>query len=810
MAKNGISASPQGRVKVLQAALVSPPFSTLSYLPVAGFSADFWQPGLRLAVPLGRQLRAAVLLEVKEIDLAEQEFTLKEAAWPLEQYGPQGGPLLSPQYLEYAAQFALRQAQPVGRILSNMLPAGLRSVDLRLRFFSPTLPQDIDLRHTLKLAAAERAELAQLWQGGQGKILRSRENADEEYYALKKSPPWPVRPGASKQIAILEYLEGRTQVSRRRLLHELGADASATLKTLITRDLVEIRQEEITLPEASASKAEWAARYESIISTPPPFMLNHEQTDALNACKNVIATGSFAPHLLYGITGSGKTAVYLELAAHVLAQGRKVLLLAPEVALALKLKNNAEERFPGLPVHLFHGYQTPARREAMFRQLSFMNEPALIVGTRSAMFLQLSDIGLIILDEEHDSSFKQDERLNYQAKDLAWFLAARDKALLLLGSATPDLKTFYAVEQGHIKMHRLSDRVGGGTLPEITLATMPRSTAHAGILTPESSEALKECIEAGDQAVILLNRRGYAPNMYCLSCGTVSRCPHCEISLTYHKNRERLVCHYCGYTTPFPQPCPKCRAMHYLPMGEGTEKLEERLATSLPAGARVLRLDRDSTSRVGTMEDILEAFKQGEAEVLVGTQMLSKGHHFPRVSLAIVADGDMGLNMLDYNAAERTFQLILQASGRAGRGEKPGRVIIQTRDPSHYCWQYILRNDYEGFYRHELERRQTRRYPPFVRLALIRISYPTNWPEGAQMLNTIAARLQLAGSELGVSVLGPAPAPYPVREGRYRHQCLLKGSDWQHIRGVYNAVAPLVPQGSKLTISLDIDPATTS
>jgi primosomal protein N' (replication factor Y) len=352
--------------------------------------------------------------------------------------------------------------------------------------------------------------------------------------------------------------------------------------------------------------------------------------------------------------------------------------------------------------------------------------------------------------------------------------------------------------------------VAGGSPPQLSLGILPRNSGKSGILTPESSRALDDCLNAGGQAVILLNRRGYAPSMYCLECGATPRCPDCEIALTYHKGREKLLCHYCGYSVHFPAPCPGCKSLHYLPMGEGTEKLEERLAGQLKPGTRVLRLDRDSTRRPGSMEDILEAFGRGEAEVLVGTQMLSKGHHFPRVSLAVVADGDVGLNSLDYNAAERSFQLIVQASGRAGRGDRPGKVIIQTRDPSHYCWEYILNGDYEGFYRRELERREKRRYPPFVHLALLRVSYPLGWARGPSLLRHLGEALREAGKELGVAVLGPAPAPFPKRERRLRFQCLLNGGDWQKIRGVYAAAAALAPSGPELRLSLDIDPATTS
>lgn len=790
-------------LRLAQAALLSPPYATLSYLLPPGFSQSFWRPGLRLAVPLGRGLRAAVLLEI--IEAEKPGYALKEIAWPLER-----APLLSPSYLEYAGQFARRQALSAGRVLSNMLPAGLRDTGVTLRFFGANLPEDLKIAQIAALPAPARAELAALWENAQGKILRLKDSADEELYSLKAAPPWPVRPGAARQLALLEFLENRGLVTRRRITRELGENALPALKTLVQRGLIELTPETPPEIESEGDAAALLARCRGTLEAPPPFSLNAEQTAALEDFCSIIASGQAASRLLYGVTGSGKTAVYLELAARCLALGRSVLLMAPEVALALKLKRDAENRFPGLPIHLFHGYQPQATRENTFTRLARSAGPVLVIGTRSALFLQMPPLGAIILDEEHDSSFKQDERLNYQAKDLAWFLSVRDRALLLLGSATPDLKTFYAAEKGEIKMHRLAERAGGGSLPEVSLSLMPRGRSQSGILTPESSRALEGCLDGGGQAVILLNRRGYAPSMYCLDCGAVPRCPDCEISLTYHKSREKLICHYCGYSVHFPAPCPSCKSLHYLPMGEGTEKLEERLLSELRPGTRVLRLDRDSTSRPGSMEDILAAFGRGEAEVLVGTQMLSKGHHFPRVSLAVVADGDMGLNSLDYNAAERTFQLVVQASGRSGRGKAPGKVIIQTRDPSHYCWEYILRNDYEGFYRRELERRQKRRYPPFTRLALLRISYPLGWPHGGSFLARLADALQKAGKELGVTVLGPAPAPFPMRERRLRFQCLLKGQDWQNIRGVYNAAAALAPSGPELRLSLDIDPATTS
>lgn len=291
--------------------------------------------------------------------------------------------------------------------------------------------------------------------------------------------------------------------------------------------------------------------------------------------------------------------------------------------------------------------------------------------------------------------------------------------------------------------------------------------------------------------------------MYCLDCNSTLRCPHCEIGLTYHKGREKLVCHYCGYSRPFPSPCPQCKGMNFLPLGEGTERLAERL--EVLAGRPVLRLDRDSTRRPGRMEEILAAFAHLEAPILVGTQMLSKGHHFPQVTLAVVADGDLGLNLPDYRAAERTFQLLVQSAGRAGRGEKPGRVLIQTRDVSHYCWQYVQRGDYEGFYAAELARRRLRRYPPFVRLALIRISFAVDESKGPAAFNELAAALRARAREYGVQLLGPAPAPLALLRGRRRFHCLLKADNWQIVRQLYFFAEKCCASGP-LRLFLDLDP----
>lgn len=781
-------------------ALLSPPYATLTYARPAWWPAQdahfFARPGLRVAVPLGNgTLRAGVLLDTGQATADVPEgVAVRALAWPLEVT-----PLLSPEYLDMIRQLGLRQFRTPGDILGHLLPQGLRTTQTRLRHFSGGRPRMHTLRALNALPEAERAALALALARGEADMVPARDDtAQGEMCVLRVDPPWPVRPLATRQIAVLEHLYEQGSRTRRALLAALGDGAGAALDTLLQRG-------HVTIQPMDADEEEGEAGLNLLPPPPAPFSLSAAQSDALSNLEAALESPSAQSRLLYGVTGSGKTAVYLELAKRCLERGRSILLLAPEVALALKLRRDAQCALPHAPVLLYHGYQSPARRERLFRQLAAQRGPCVVIGTRSALFLPVPGLGAVVLDEEHDASFKQDEQLTYQAKEVAWYLVAQCGGLLVLGSATPDMKTFHAVQEGHLPVLRLPHRVGGGTLPRIDLVDISAHKSAESLLAPETEEALKGVLARGEQAVVLLNRRGYAPLMYCLDCNSVARCPHCEIGLTYHKGRERLICHYCGHSVPFPVICPKCKGMHYLPMGEGTEKLAEYLGVLAGGDNRVLRLDRDSTRRPGRMEEILEAFARQEAQILVGTQMLSKGHHFPNVTLACIADGDLGLNLPDYRAAERTFQLLIQSAGRAGRGEKPGAVLIQTRDTSHYCWDFIRRGDFEGFYAEEVARREKRRYPPFVHLALIRISFAADYAEGPAVLAGLATALRAQGRAAGLTVLGPAPAPLALLRGRRRFHCLLKGHDWNALRALFAQIARTVDT-RHVRLALDLDP----
>ncbi len=751
--------------------------------------------GLRVAVPLGKgALRVGVLLDNghEDHELAAK-IQIRPFVWPLERH-----PFITPELVQLAQELALRHATTPGQILATMLPPSCKQASWRLHV--PTQGkkgQQILLRDVVaRKDDDEQAALGHEWlQGNITMLAPKKDAATMELCQLQCSPPWPVRPGAVRQVKILEWLHEHGTSSRRTILQHLGSQSGTALDALIQNNHISLQQIE---EDYTQENAPWVAPVSTL-----PFSLSAPQQTALDGLCEALDAKKAITKLLFGITGSGKTAVYLELARACLHRGRSIVIVAPEVALAVKLQRDAKAALPHVPLFFYHGYQHPSLRERIFRELATRTEPCVVVGTRSALFLPIPCMGAVVLDEEHDASFKQDDGLSYHAKEIAWFRTLRSDALLLLGSATPDIKTYQAFKEQKIGGYTLPARVGNTDLPTVRL--VPLESKKAGLLAEESLKELRETVERGEQAVILLNRRGYAPLMVCLDCGKVMRCPHCDIGLTYHKGRERLVCHYCGHTVLFPTRCAKCQGTHYHPMGQGTERLEEDIVALLPPHCKVLRLDRDSTRRPGRMEEILDAFAEQKAQVLVGTQMLSKGHHFPNVTLAIVADGDMGLNMPDYRAAERTFQLLVQSAGRSGRGQKPGQVLIQTRDTTHYCWKHVQEADYEGFFAHELALRQKRRYPPFIHLGLIRISFPVDFADGQGKIQELSAILREAARKHDVLALGPAPAVLALLRNRKRFHCLLKSETWSAIRAVFNAVTA-ANTSAKMRISLDLDP----
>ncbi len=791
-------------------ALLSPPFSELTYAIPPYISEEYVHRGMRVAIPLGNgALRVGIVLEKLAEHGLSADVQIRNFVWILEKEA-----LINEELLDLVGNLSVRQVQAKAQILANLLPQPLRTTTkLRLKEYCEGERPKIHAFKNLKNYADE--DISALFQkyctGNSVELIElADDSALNELCRLTQDPPWNIRPNAKKQKEVLEFIYENQTVTRKRLQTNFGNTVLATLDSLVKAALIDIVPSNDE--EDSEESTIIALLEETLEDSSPIFDYSEEQRNALAHGKEVLQAKQAQLRLLYGITGSGKTAVYMELARQCLQNGRSVFFLAPEVALALKLRKDAEKFLPQAKIHFSHGYQSPQKRAKTYKEIASDENPFILVGTRSALFHAIKqNIGLIVLDEEHDSSYKQDEKFYYHAKEIAWYRAQKHNALMIIGSATPDIKTYYSVQQQKMACDTMHSRVGGGALPQIELvdiSAMPKS----GTLSSTSLEALKTCLENDEQAVILLNRRGYAPVMYCLDCKEVQKCPHCSIALTYHKKREVLTCHYCNYSNPFPSPCANCKGMQFLPLGTGTEKIEEQLSSFLQENGldkKILRLDRDSTRRHGSMEEILAKFSRKEASILVGTQMLSKGHHFPHVSLAIIADGDLSLNFPDYRAAERTFQLLVQSAGRAGRELENGRVIIQSRDTKHYCWQYIQHHDYNSFYEYEIALRQKRQYPPFVNLAMIRISIPMGKENFSEALSLLAQQLKSNAKNYDVKLLGPVSSPLAIIQNVRRYQCLLKAKDWKNIRALFYAAQVFKQEQNILKdikITLDIDP----
>ncbi len=527
----------------------------------------------------------------------------------------------------------------------------------------------------------------------------------------------------------------------------------------------------------------------------PPHGGGPQLTQAQAAALKAIRQGQGGTHLLFGVTGSGKTEVYFRLIEDALAAGRGALLLVPEIALTAQLVDLVRARFGNRSAVLHSAVGEAARHSALRRLHAGLAD--VVVGPRSAVFAPI-DPGIVIVDEQHETSYQQEEAPRYHAQDVALWRAARRGATLVLGSATPDLGTFQAASEGRIGLVELPERVARRPLPEVQLADLRRSPGR--IFTPQLTQAVRESLRQGQQAILLLNRRGFHPSMVCTACGHVPTCPQCSVALAYHEGSE-AVCHLCGWRGPAPTRCPECRGKLRL-LGTGTQRVAQAAEETWP-GARVLRLDRDAVQRVGGADKVYAAFRRGEADVLVGTQMVAKGFDFPLVTAVGVVIADIGLGQPDYRASERTFQLLMQVTGRAGRAEHPGRAVIQAFDPDHAAFRYAVRHDYRGFAEQELRERKRGGYPPFGELLLIGYS---GIEERAVAELAQRRTLEVRGMAAGdVRVLGPAPAPIPKAKGRYRWQTLLIAERRERLREIAAAL-PLTQDHNGLREALFFDP----
>lgn len=542
-----------------------------------------------------------------------------------------------------------------------------------------------------------------------------------------------------------------------------------------------------------------------------PEALTAGQEQALVKITRALTAGRYQSLLLHGVTGSGKTEIYMRAAEETLCRNRQTLILVPEIGLVPQMEGRFRTRF-GEKIAVLHSGLTPGERLDQWRRIQ-SGETPIVVGTRSAVFAPLESLGLIVVDEEHDPSLKQQDSLRYHARDLALVRAQLNQAVALLGSATPSLTTLHLQERKKMAYLPLPHRVRERAMPEITLIDLKqyRKGRQGMPLSPPLLEAARTQVAEGRQVLFFLNRRGFEPLTLCTFCGSPVRCRNCSVSLSFHAASRELQCHLCGFHQPLVQHCPTCGKEGIKTIGWGTEKVEEELRRLFP-GTAIDRLDRDALTAKNSHYQILKRFQEGKTQILVGTQMITKGHDFPGVTLIGALCADLSLHWPDFRSGERTFQLLAQVAGRAGRGPYPGRVFIQTYNPEHYIFEYIRRHDYLGFYRQELQFRREFEYPPFTRLVQIIFqgAPEKRVQEKAQEIGILLTReREKRGWTSSLTLLGPVAAPISKIKGRYRWQILLKGKDPRVLHQISSWVLEIgrrTLQGSGVQLILDVDP----
>jgi primosomal protein N' (replication factor Y) len=607
---------------------------------------------------------------------------------------------------------------------------------------------------------------------------------------LVQAPPEAKYKKAEREL--LAYLELHPGSHNLKEVEDAVAKAGEAARALARRGLLALKT------ELSPVSTQFAR---------PPHVLNPHQQRAFDEIRAAMEAGQHQPFLLQGVTGSGKTEIYLNAIEAALAGGRGALMLVPEIALTPAMAGQFLHRF-GDRVAILHSAFGHSERAEQWRRIR-AGEAGVVVGTRSGVFAPVGKLGLIIVDEEHDQSYKQEETPRYNGRDVALVRAQAAGACVVLGSATPSLESRYNAERGKYKRLELPERIEQRPMPQVAILDMRTEfleTRKQSTFSRRLMEAIRARLESGEQTMLLLNRRGFSSFVACRSCGERVQCANCAVTLTYHRRERRLLCHYCNYAERVPTHCPKCHSEHIHFLGIGSERVEEELHREFPA-ARVARMDRDTVTGKRAYETILAGFREGGYDILVGTQMIAKGHDIPNVTLVGVISADVGLGMPDFRAGERTFQLLTQVAGRAGRGNLPGEVLVQTINPEHYAIRFAAAQDYEKFYEKELHFRRLMRYPPFSALANVLVR------SGSQ-----EDALRLAG-ELGslltpppeqLKILGPAEAPVARLKSEYRYQLLIKAASRKALKETLDRLRryALASKWPATALVIDVDPLT--
>lgn len=740
---------PPSSPRVLGVALPSPLRRLFDYRPCRETPAEGWQPGLRVQVPFGRRQVIGVVIECRD-----------------------------------TSELSLDRLKPVDACLdAKPLPADwLWLCTLTARYYQHALGD------TLHQA------LPALLRQGRPLEARTRQRWQVTAAGTQEDPPGISR--APRQAALLGMLR---QHPRGLISHAILAQSFTReqLQALADKGLITFSEEPLT--------AQWRGHNEHLLAE-PALPLNAEQATALGAIHERL--DAFHPCLLEGVTGSGKTEVYLQLIEDVVRRGLQALILVPEIGLTPQTLARFRQRFQAPVVALHSGLTDHERLDAW--EAAASGRAPIVIGTRSAIFTPLARPGAIIVDEEHDGSFKQQDGLRYHARDLAVVLAHHHGIPLVLGSATPSLESLARVRRGDWRHLRLTQRASRHAPARLELIDM-RGRPRQGGLIPPVIETIRETLAAGHQVLVFINRRGFAPTLACQSCGWLAECDYCDARMTLHRQPPMLACHHCDRRQALPDACPKCASGDLRPLGSGTERTEETLAALLPA-VPVHRIDRDSTRRRDAFEQILTEVRRGDPCLLVGTQMLAKGHHLPHVTLVVVVNADGGLYASDFRALEHTAQLLVQVAGRAGRASHPGRVLVQTLHGDDPHLLVLAERGYEALADQLLEERRSAHLPPFRFLALLRLESPR--AEAVEALGGLAAdflRPKIHEQGLAVECLGPVPAPMERRQNRYHLQLMLAADRRSQL---HEAVSQLIawleatPEARRVRWSVDIDPQT--
>ena len=722
---------------------------TLTYA-VPAEMADALRVGMRVAVPVRTRLVAGLVvgLDSRSRDAGK----LKAVRGIVDE-----APIITPALIKLARWMSEYYIAPLGEVIAAMAPphAGFRQV---LRLVSK--PGELEME-----------------------VLRAT-------HAVKAK--------------IIEALESGRPIGLETVRRKVASDGVAAC-------VEELEKEGIILTEVVPRRG----RSPRTRSAPPdrpgepspgPHELTAHQERAFASIREAARTGEFRAFLLHGVTGSGKTEVYLRVIDEVVRSGRQAIYLVPEIGLTPQVLGRVRNYF-GDRAALLHSRMSPRERYRTWQD-AIAGEIDVVVGARSAVFTPFEKIGAIVVDEEHDSSYKQQDSPRYNAREVALMRGKSEGAVVVLGSATPRLETYFNALNGKYELHEIPDRISGNVLPEVTVVDM-KTVEGGSPISPQAEEAIDEALRRGEQVVLFLNRRGFANFVQCRDCGFVPRCRNCHVTLTYHIRQKELKCHYCDHTERGTDTCPKCGGANIEFVGSGTQKIEDYISERFP-GATAARFDRDSTRLKGSAEDLLTDFDSGLVSMLVGTQMVAKGHDFKGVGLVVVVNADVSMNLPDFRSGERTFQILTQVAGRAGRGEFPGRVIIQTFNPEHHALHFAVSHDFKGFFAEEVGIREELSYPPFARLVRVvaESSVEKSARRAAEKLARMAEKMARK-SGAGVEVLGPSRAPIPRIKNVQRWHLILKGGRSCNIPAFVTGCLAAYREGAgreRVRFGIDVDP----